>query len=430
MRLSDAINYGYNRIRGGVGKASLLYLASRLLPAVLQMAAVAVFIRLIGQEEYGRYAILAASAVLVGSTGATWLAQSILRYKSQCITESSRSSFDAAIRDGSRLSMIGVILFSALMALGTSLNYTSVICTVIFALGIYWFSIEYAEAQLSQKPVAVVAAEALRGVVTFIIPLGLIYGIGLDNHVPLLLGAGLGNAAGAWILKKAAGHRYANGFGADGKLLKQFAKFGFPLTMWMGISLLLSISDRYIIEWTLGTGALGAYAAVYDVVYKSTMLVLAPVLLASHPEIMLRWGRGNPGEALKLVRKTEIATLVIGCVAALGWLIAGRLALPYVLGEGATEAVPIAPLVAVGAVLWSVAMVSHKPLELRDRTMLMCLLAGSALVLQTITNALLLPIFGLGVAPISMIAAVGAYICMVRIASYRLGPIEAYALGS
>ena len=59
------------------------YFLSKIVPGLMGFLAVLVFVRMIGVEQYGRYAVVFALVMASASGLAGWLSQGILRFQSQ-----------------------------------------------------------------------------------------------------------------------------------------------------------------------------------------------------------------------------------------------------------------------------------------------------------------------------------------------------------
>src|SRR5271163_4072190 len=59
---------------------SLSYFASKIVPGFMGLVSVPVFIRLIGLDEYGRFAVIVPFLMAVAGASSGWLAQGILRF--------------------------------------------------------------------------------------------------------------------------------------------------------------------------------------------------------------------------------------------------------------------------------------------------------------------------------------------------------------
>lgn len=393
--------------------SSFIYLLSRIIPAFLQLLSVTIFVRLLGSNGYGAYALVIALVFLTGNAGSTWLVQSILRYRTSLDTAASKAGFAFALRKGAWISALLVVLVLGGLLSFRQEGVAEVISALLAAVTLLHFSIVYAERQSDLQPVRILVAETLRGIFTLGVPVLLIWVAGWISYAPLLLGVAVGNGLGAVALRIKTQPVALMDGDRENRLLKQFARFGIPLTVWMGASLLLNVSDRFVIEWALGLSEVGVYSAVYDVVYKSTNLLLTPLLLASHPLIMKAWNTGEAEEAQRIIRQTMRMTLFLAAPMLVGWALAAPYFVRIVLGTAPAGTASLVVPVALGAIVWSMAVVVHKPLEMRNQTLVMCAFALVALGVQVLLNVLLLPSMGLVIAPWNMVAAALIYLICV-----------------
>jgi O-antigen/teichoic acid export membrane protein len=267
---------------------ALLYLASRAIAAATGVIAVVAFIRLVGAAAFGEYSVIAALALLGGSIGATWLVQAILRYGVGSTAPPAVSR--AAVSRGLLLSCAGVGVPLAAVLVSRGAPATTLVAALLAAWAILLYSVRFAERQAAGAPALVLVAELVRGTLLLAVPLALVVSGALPAVESLLLGTAIGNAAGSRVLQRGGAPAVAAVPAAELRaMLCSFAAFGGPLTLWMGGALLLSLSDRFVIEWLLGAARVGVYTALYETAYRSTGLLLAPILLAAHPPIMRAW---------------------------------------------------------------------------------------------------------------------------------------------
>ncbi len=407
------IRAAYTRLTSRLWGTSLVYLASRIVPAALGLVSVKVFYTLLGEAEYGRYAVVVALALLVGNVASTWLGQATLRYRSAHTDPDAHRAFSNALHAGTWASTAAAVVVLGGLLLWRGTSAVGIAGALLAAVTLLHFSVVYGEMQASLRPGRIFVAEALRGVLTLAVPVTFI-AFGVRHFATLLVGIGVGNAVGAWWMGgRLHVARIASGW-QQRPLLAQFWRYGAPLTVWMGLSMLLNLSDRFVIEWALGQGQVGTYAALYDVVYKSTNLLLTPVLLAAHPVIMSAWNRGGEDEATRLVRRTEVFTVLAALPVLTAWFVGSGFVSRVILGASSTpETIRLVLPISIGAIVWALAMVTHKQLEMRNRTWVMCAMATAALVTQVAINLTLLPAHGLVVAPYAMIASATLYFALV-----------------
>lgn len=173
--------------------------------------------------------------------------------------------------------------------------------------------------------------------------------------------------------------------------LGRFLQYGVPLATWFLAMSLLNSGDRYILAWLVGTRAVGVYSVNYNLASQSVGLLNMPMVTAAWPVIARQWAgerRAAMAESLTAVSMFYL-TLSLG-VAAVVWA-ASRPLVALLLGPAFRGgAVVFGPILAA-MVLWGLARVGQKSLELHERTGWMVKDAAVAAGLSLLLTALLVP---------------------------------------
>lgn len=406
------------------------YFLSKIIPGLLGFLAVVIFVRLVGYEQYGRYAVVLATvtAVTVGVSG--WLSQGILRFQSEHHETARAGSFNKTIDLGLRYSAVfgGGVLGVALWLNG---NQSPAVLTV--SIGLYVtmlaYTVELTRLQAFLASRAVVYMEGVRAVSAFLIPIALVL-VSSRRHYWLLL---LGMFSGYLI--PVAGHNlYVKGrlavpsvsLSASGDLERNFLRtmwsYGWPVALWLFSQQSLVVSDRYFVQRFWGYSAAGVYASMYDVVVRSLSLIFAPITLAVHTVLMFYWNAGHRHPAKRILFEAMKYELFLFLpVAAVLFLCRGWVS-RLVLGHGNSEAAPIVLSLAIGGFLWQLALLAHKPLEILCQTKRMLGGALAALAVNVVGNLFLVPRFGYRAAAYLSVASPLVYLMMLFI----LTPVESF----
>lgn len=376
-------------------QTSGVYLLARLIPASVALVSAPVFLRLIGPGEFGTFSLVMAFLLLLGNTGATWVTQGILRYRT---TAGTGRQLHAVVRRATGATAVVVTLTGlvGVWALGVGSPPVALLAGAVLVSHVH-FSVAFAWSQSQGDPWRILRAEGVRALLQFGLPLGLLLGLGIRTWPPLLLGV-LGGTVAAQLLLwgEAALESQAGPSDGHGAVpLARLWRYGAPLALWMAISILLNLSDRFLIDLLLSREEVGLYSAIYDVVYRGTGLLLAPVVLAAHPVIMNSWNQGDVKAAKHTIRNAGLLMAVLGAILMVGWVAMANPVVALIAGSQAAHLGGLVWPVAAGAVAWQVAMVGHKPLELLERTGLMVVLVAVALAANVAGNLILLPRVGL-----------------------------------
>mgnify|MGYP001298868624 CR=1 FL=1 len=398
------------------------YFLSKIVPGLMGFLSVLVFVRIVGVEQYGRYAVVFAFVMAWASGLAGWLSQGILRFQSRWREPGEAENFLRSATVGTVLSaVIGAIALAiAMPAFGVQRGWPLLISLgLLGALIVYIVAI--ARFQASLRSAKVLRFEALRSVGCFVIPVTLLWVTGSRDYRLLLVGIALGyslplleplfsrakdhvDAGHSWRPKLSSSQR---------KILGEIWRFGWPVALWMLCQQSLVVSDRYFLQKFSGFSEAGVYASMYDVIVRSFSLLFMPITLAVHPLIMNYWNAGNHKHALHAIRsgmKYQVLMFIpIGtCLAVLApWV--SRVVLGKVNAGAAGIVLPLA----VGGFLWQVCLLSHKPLEILCQTRRMLVGVLVALAINVAGNWLLVPRYGYRAPAFLTVASSAGYLLLV-----------------
>ena len=406
-------------LRERLVRDALNYFLSKIVPGLMGFLSVLVFVRMVGVEEYGRYAVLFALVMAAASGLAGWLSQGTLRFQSQWPEPAEAENFLRSVAAGTILSVAAgaLALGGIIPALGLQRGWALLISVALFGAALV-YTVALARFQASLRSAQVLRFEAARSAGGFLIPVALMWVARSKDYRLLLLGIALGyslplcaslfSRAKAWI--GPANLWRASLPPAQRQVLRGLWRFGWPVALWLLCQQGLAVSDRYFLQRFSGYSEAGVYASMYDVIVRSFSLLFMPITLAVHPLVMNRWNAGSRGDAIRAIRtgiKVQALLFIpIGLSLALLATWVSRL----VLGKPDAEAAGIVLPLAVGGFLWQVCLLSHKPLEILCKTKRM--LAGIlvALVVNVAGNWLLVPRYGYRASAYLTVASAAAYL--------------------
>jgi len=253
------------------------YFLSKVVPGLMGLLSVATFVRMVGYEQYGRYAVAFATVTAFSAGVAGWLSQSILRFHSRHHGTAEAESFNRAADAGLLVSAVlgGIALGLALWLSRThSAAMVAVSVGLYAAMLVYTFEMTRLQAVLDSR--GVVRMETTRAIGAFVIPLVLILAISQRHYTFLLLGI-----LGGYLIPLVA--RAFDGSGRRAIMifhrplldeqergyLRSLWSYGWPVALWLFSQQSLVVSDRYFIQRFWGYSAAGVYASMYDVVVRS-----------------------------------------------------------------------------------------------------------------------------------------------------------------
>jgi len=402
-------------------KDSFKYSVTKIIPGVMGLLAVIIFIWMIGAEEYGKYSVqlsflMASSAFTVG-----WLNQSTLRYYSKYQNDQQLPQiFFIGLVFSLLLGSLILVIGSLVTVHNQKFPLTSIGLALFLALCFFQFLSAVLRSQL--RPNVVIIVTALQSILGLVLPLLLLWVLS-PNHKYLLLGlAGSYIALPLvflalnidrfkifWPIAHDSRHHYK-------LILSKFFRYGFPLSLWFGISLSLPFLDRFFIEYFYSFEVTGIYASFTDLVIRIFSILVFPLTLAAHPRIMSAWNNNNQSAAFTIWRKAlqyqlGIFFILMAIVIIFTDQIFSLLmvALPELNISYSYLLIPIL----IGGFLWQFALLCHKPLEMDQRTKLMVVLMLAALCVNLIGNIVYLPHYGIIATAYTYMASAGVYIIAV-----------------
>jgi O-antigen/teichoic acid export membrane protein len=413
------------------------YFVSKIVPGLMGLLSVATFVRLVGYEQYGHYAVLLATVTAFAAGVVGWLSQSILRFQSRHHGTAEAESFNRATDTGLLLSALlgGSVLGLALWFSRTN-SATIVAISVCLYVAMLVYNFEMTRLQASLDSGGVARMETIRAVGAFVIPLALIFASSRSHYSLLLVGLlggyliplagrafqGSGHRA-IMILRNPLLDKQERGF------LGSLWSYGWPVALWLFSQQSLVVSDRYFIQRFWGFSAAGVYASMYDVIVRSFSLLFVPITLAVHTALMHHWNTGSRHLTRRIlsqaIKYESLLFLPVGAGLFLGASWASRL----VLGRENPEAASIVLPLAIGGFLWQLALLAHKPLEILCQTKRMLVGGLVALAVNVAGNYFLVPRFGYRAAAYLSVVSSLVYLLMLFVLIPSEGFQEAIVSG-
>jgi hypothetical protein len=194
-------------------------------------------------------------------------------------------------------------------------------------------------------------------------------------------------------------------------VLRRFLAYGGPITVWVALQASQAFMERSILSESLPPAVFGDFISAADVIVRGVGLALMPVVTILHPRVMASAGpRMRVGPPEWRILRSGLWLLL------LGGAVAGAL---LEIGKGVlTDAFPglagldrwTVLLLCSSSVLWVMALVFHKPLEVAQATVTMSAWLLVALVVQVLVLKGAITKVGLMAMPIASLTAALVYI--------------------
>lgn len=294
-------------------KHSALYFLGRLIPGLVSLGSLALFTRMMTPIEYGTYALVLTTVGIVNAVVFQWLNLGLGRF------------LPAAHLNPVPLLATTLTTFFLLMTV-TAFAGTIVVMFVdqklkliaVIALVLIWAQAWF---ELNLKIVNVRLAATTYGAISSLkallsVGLGstfLYFGFGTFG---VLAGLCAGFTLAAVPLLRQ--WRDIDFFASSRLLLIQFLQYGLPLTLTLMLTLVLDVSDRFLLNWKLGADAVGSYSSAYDLAQQSLGMLMGVVHLAAFPLVLRVFETDGAAAARSQIEKNGFFLLAVAVPATVG----------------------------------------------------------------------------------------------------------------
>lgn len=390
----------------------LHYVPSVVVPFVFGILSVAVFTRLMSPAEYGLFNIIMATSLFVEIIAYHWLNQSILRYYERNKTDGIQAFFTTSIFGFFAIAAITTLIMAAVLSVpldGRMAALFTFLPLLIFCQAGYKFVLIFLRAMQNSGRYSILTS--INAVSRLALALGVLFYIGPKAEA-LLLGTAMA-AALVFLtetLRLATRWRPSAGL-FDRQLLAQFARFGMPLVALAVVNLVLSVSDRYLIEFMSGTADVGIYSAGYKIAETAVFGLVLFLTLASFPALIKTYENEGSESAVKLMRDHLSLFVLLMVPAVFGISALAREIIALTLGRAYQGANELLPWISAGIFFMGLSLYYGKSFELKERTGLIPILYSGPALLNIILNLVLIPSFGLPGAAFATFAAY--FVCCI-----------------
>ena len=399
------------------------YLPVSLANGLVGFGGVYVFTRLLGGEDYGRYALLFSCFTLIHTMTLTWAEAASYRFAGAALED---DDLPGHYRTG--LSVLSRSLIATALGIGllsllfrNDPAYLYVLPWLFIVIVTSAFGQLAMEAHRAHQRVGRYAfSETSKIILAFLGGAAAAYFTGLGPAAPfagMLLGTSvLLLREGPWLLREARGGQL------DTKRTKAWLRFGVPVAGAMMLDILLSVSDRFLIVYFLDEVAVGAYAAGYGVADKPVLMICTWAALGASPLMMAAYERDGKEAASKAAGDLARAILLLGVPAAVGLgLVAEPLAKAAIDAELSDQAAKIIPFIAFSGLLNGLLIhYVSESFQLTRRTALRAMLMVAPVVTNIALNLIFLPMFGVMGAVYATIISYGFAVILLGIVGNNL----------
>jgi O-antigen/teichoic acid export membrane protein len=387
-------------IRNGI-----LYFIVRVGNGVFAVATLAVFTRLLSQEEYGVYALGMAVTTIASGVLFQWLNVAISRFYPPHIEDPSKVmgvvSFGFWIA-AAVAALIFIGLFPFLGEFGVESITWIILLLITIALGLYTLALQVANAE--SRPIIYGQLSWVKGGGTLLAGFIFIhYGIGEKGA---LLGYLAGLTLAVIVFAPVLLFRLRLG-SVDNRMAEKMFRYGLPLAFNNLAIATVDVADRFMIGILLGVAQVAPYAIAYDLVQQSVGPMMNVLFLAAFPLIVQAFdsAQDEPTRNRLHALGSNLLGLGLPVTAAVGFF-AGDITEIILSNDYRQDATTIMPWLAAAIFIGAFkSFYLDVVFQLRNATKCQGYIAILMVAVNIVLNLIFLPIYGAVAAAWSTLAA-------------------------
>ena len=401
------------------------YLPALVIPAIAAFGAVFCYTRLLSPADFGNYSLVLSTSTLLTSLFFTWLQISLPRLAPEAMKDNRlgelRATAHLIFAGASLLLLTGGALLAGVIPFGSVKLLIVLAVPLTLARSLLNLNQAFHRSALEIRAYSIIECGQAA--------LGLIFGVGLVyfahlGDVGAVTGAILGMAAMAFVdLNTLLSTPLRN---ASRRTMIEIGKFSLPLVGTMGFNFIMSISDRYLIDYFRGAEEVGYYAAGYTLMVRIVSILFDLVAVPSFPLIVHRLETEGVESARAQTYANGVAILALMLPACTGLVLTNRQLDAVFIGKDfRSGALAVMPWVAIGSACFGFA--SHffdHAFHLAKKPHLLWFTRGPAAAISLSANLILIPRFGFIGAAWSMFAANLVMLALTILLSPRGFPLH------
>ncbi|RLI81178.1 hypothetical protein DRP04_06720 [Archaeoglobales archaeon] len=398
------------------------YLPSFIVPGIVSFIIIPIITRLFPPDSYGNY-VLTMAMVSIFSTFVGWVGMSIVRFYPAYKRDLRLEEFYATTLKlaAANIAILSLAFIAVLLIIR---KYFALQLFNLMSIGLILFIMASCfevlkEFLRSKRQVGWYTAfsvwRSIAGLSVGIV-LATVFHYGVEG---LLWGAVLTTAVALPLLWKIGVEKSPLQSRISTSLASEMAKYGFPLVVGNLAAWILSLSDRYVLEFFRGPHEVGIYSASYGISEKSILLIVSLFRISSGPIAMNIWeekGEKDSKEFLSIITRYYL----ISCLpAVIGLSVLAKPVVGLLTGPEYHEAYRIVPLIALSALFlglthrFGIGFCYHKKTYLATICVVACGLLNLGL------NFLLIPKYGYIAAAITTLISYAFFLLLQIVLSRR-----------
>ena len=371
------------------------YAPALIIPAFAAFGAIYCYTRLLSPADFGNYSLALSTMALLNAMFFSWLQISLPRLAPEAIRQNRlgelRATAQLIFAGISLLLLAGGALIIGVIPFGHITLLIALAVPLSLARSLLNLNQAFHRSALDIKSYNII--ECGQAVLGLGAGVGLVYFAHLGN-VGAVTGMVFGMAAMAIVdLHTMLSTPFS---AASRRTMAEIAKYSLPLVATMGFNFIMSISDRYLIDYFRGAEEVGYYAAGYTLMDRISQILFNVVATPSFPLVIHRLENEGAQGARDQTYSNGIAILALILPACAGLLLTNRqLDAVFIGADFRSGALVVMPWIALGAACYGLA--SHyfdHAFHLAKKPHLLWFTRGPAAAFSLCANLFLIPRFG------------------------------------
>jgi O-antigen/teichoic acid export membrane protein len=399
------------------------YFLGRLFLAGAGFASIPILSRAVGVEDYGQFSLWMTIVAWTPLLFSGWLQQSAIRYDRQYELSIEFAEYVATTRVAQRWAAVGTAAITyAVVPLLASVSLMERLLMAAMA-GLMSLNLVYlAVSQAKQRVSLIVWGDLARTVAPVVFFLAFLLTGGLSRTATLACFAA-GVVLANIVLSTSVRDRAGSNGSYSPEILRRLVAFGLPMAVWACLAVTQILAGRFVLQLYGLREGLGVFTVFQDFLTKSATILFMPVTYALHGQVMALWAEGHYDGARDAVRRCYAYQAALGVIVALtllaGQPIVYRILFGAVVPGGQAAASQLVLLLTAGVILGNFGLVSHKGMEIGERTLLMAVLMAASVAANFITSVVLTPSMGAVGVAYGLVIGNGLYLFASHIGSQR-----------
>lgn len=323
---------------------SAIYFLGRVIPGIVSILTLALFTRLMSPEQYGQYSLVITGVGIVNAVCFQWVSLGVGRFLPSHEADPTKLLSTALAAFFMLVGVTAVLGSVAALLCSERLVREFIILAVSVGWAQAWFDLNLKIINTRLAPVRYGLISSIKATLALGAGAGFFYlGLGVPG---VLLGLAIGLLAATGFIWKQWNGLSIRSLNKD--MLKDFVRYGVPLTMTLILTLILDVSDRFLLNMFLDARAVGAYASAYDLTQQSLGMLLGVVHLAAFPLALRALEEKGTAAAQIQLKKNFLMLLAISVPATVGLImLAGNIAFVMLGAEFRADASHIILVIAI-----------------------------------------------------------------------------------